>query len=51
MASEEERTETASEASGEDMHGDHDDREPEHIQEQRVGISNHRSDDNFVTTF
>ena len=51
MASEEERTETASEAPREDTHEDHDDLESEHIQEQRVGISNHCSDDNFVTTF
>ena len=51
MASEEERTVTASEALREDTHQDHDDRESEHVQEPRAGTSNHRSDDNFVTKF
>ena len=51
MASEEEHTETASEAPREDTHEDHDDLESEHIQEPSAGTSNHRSSDNFVTTF
>ena len=50
MASEE-RTETDSLAPREDTLEDYDDRESEHIQEPRAGASNHRSDDNFVTTF
>ena len=51
MASEEERTKTAQEAPREDTHEDHDDRESEHIEDPRAGTSNHRSNDNFVTTF
>ena len=35
----------------EDTDEDHDDRESEHIEDPRAGTSNHRSDDNFVTTF
>ena len=51
MASEEERTETASRAPREDMLEDYEVIESQHIQEPRAGTSNHRSDDNFVTTF
>ena len=51
MASEEERTETASEAPREDTHEYHDEREPGRIEEPRAGTSNHHSEDNFVTTF
>ena len=51
MASEEERAVIASEVLGEDTHQDHDDREPEHIEEPRAGTSNHCSDDNVFTTF
>ena len=51
MASEEERTQTASEAPREDSHEDHDEREPGRIEEPRAGTSSHHSDDNFVTAF
>ena len=51
MASEEERTETASEAPREDKHEDHDECEPGRIEEPRAGTRNHHSDDNFVMTF
>ena len=51
MASEQERTETASEAPREDSHEDHDEGEPGRIEEPRAGTSSHHSDDNFVTTF
>ena len=53
MASEEERTETASEAPREDTLEDYVDRESEHIQDPSAGNSNHRSDDidNVFTTF
>ena len=51
MASEEERTETASEAPREDTHEDHDEHEPGRIEEPRAGNSNHHSDYNFVSTF
>ena len=51
MASEEERTETASEAPREDTLEDHDEREPGRIEEPRAGTSNHHSYDNFFTTF
>ena len=51
MASEEERTEIASEAPREDSQEDHDEREPGRIEEPRAGTSSHHSHDNFVTTF
>ena len=50
MASEEERTDTASESHREDTHEDRDDHESEHVEEPRAGTAKDRSDDNFVTT-